>query len=144
PAIALAATATGFKMPAVSQGLFSPVKLGGAPAALVGPPPKVRMAAPAAPMRPEEPYHVLDLEDGPAADLQEASLIQTSPEERRGAGSPPKVSLLTYLERYGGYRGQREAGLSMWILASSDFSATKEFLALGVMALEQSVFDAGD
>jgi len=81
---------------------------------------------------------------GPAADLQEASLIQTSPEERRGAGSPPKVSLLTYLERYGGYRGQREAGLSMWILASSDFSATKEFLALGVMALEQSVFDAGD
>jgi len=64
PAIALAATATGFKMPAVSQGLFSPVKLGGAPAALVGPPPKVRMAAPAAPMRPEEPYHVLDLEDG--------------------------------------------------------------------------------
>lgn len=27
---------------------------------------------------------------GPAADLQEASPIQTSPEERRGAGSPPK------------------------------------------------------
>lgn len=61
------------------------------------------------------------------------------------------VSLLTYLERYGGYRGQREGGLSMWILAhamdaagSNDFSATKEFLALGVMALEQSAFDAGD
>ena len=31
----------------------------------------------------------------------------------------------------------------MWIL-SNDFLATKEFLALGVMALEQSVFDAGD
>ena len=28
---------------------------------------------------------------GPAADLQEASPIQTSPEERRGAGSPPSV-----------------------------------------------------
>jgi hypothetical protein len=62
-----------------------------------------------------------------------------------------QVSLLTYLERYGGYKGQREAGLCMWILAhamdaaaSSDFLATKEYLALAVMALEQSVFDAGD
>eukprot|EP00435_Cladocopium_sp_Y103_P024726 s1085_g6.t1 len=62
-----------------------------------------------------------------------------------------QISLLTYLERYGGYRGQKEAGLCMWILAhamdaaaSSDFYATKEFLALAVMALEQSVFDAGD
>lgn len=42
-----------------------------------------------------------------------------------------KKPLLTYLERYGGYRGQREAWLSMWILAhamdaaaSNDFSAT--------------------
>lgn len=39
----------------------------------------------------------------------------------------------------------------MWIFAhamdaaaSGDFMATKEYLALGVMALEQSVFDAGD
>eukprot|EP00435_Cladocopium_sp_Y103_P024821 s4510_g6.t1 len=62
-----------------------------------------------------------------------------------------QVSFQTYLERYGGYKGQREAGLCMWILshamdaaAVGDFSATKEFLALGVMALEQSVFDAGD
>ena len=39
----------------------------------------------------------------------------------------------------------------MWVLAhamdaagAGDFVATKEFLALGIMALEQSVFDAGD
>ena len=60
-------------------------------------------------------------------------------------------SLLTYLERYGGVRGQREAGLIMWIFAhaldaaaSGDFYAIKEYLALGIMALEQSAFDAGD
>ena len=46
---------------------------------------------------------------------------------------------------------QKEAGLCMWVLAhamdaaaANDFSATKEYLALAVMALEQSVFDAGD
>lgn len=72
--------------------------------------------------------------------LHSSKLLPKSEEEL----AAPQVSLLTYLERYGGYRGQREAGLSMWILASSDFSAAKEFLALGVMALEQSVFDAGD
>ena len=60
-------------------------------------------------------------------------------------------SLLTYLERYGGFKGQREAGLTMWVFAhaldaaaTGDFFATKEYLALGVMALEQSAFDAGD
>eukprot|EP00435_Cladocopium_sp_Y103_P029345 s317_g7.t1 len=65
--------------------------------------------------------------------------------------SQSQLSLLTYLERYGGYKGQKEAGLCMWILAhamdaaaSNDFYATKEFLALAVMGLEQSVFDAGD
>ena len=46
-------------------------------------------------------------------------------------------SLLTYLERYGGFRGQKEAGLTMWIFAHAldaaaggDFHATKEYLAL--------------
>lgn len=65
--------------------------------------------------------------------------------------SQAQVSLMAYLERYGGYKGQKEAGLCMWIFAhamdsasAGDFVATKEFLALGVMALEQSVFDAGD
>ena len=61
------------------------------------------------------------------------------------------VSMLTYLERYGGYRGQREAGLTMWLLAhamdcsaASDIHGAKEYLALLTMAMEQSVFDAGD
>ena len=47
-------------------------------------------------------------------------------------------SLLTYLERYGGFKGQKEAGLTMWIFAhaldsaaAGDFYATKEYLALG-------------
>ena len=60
-------------------------------------------------------------------------------------------SLLTYLERYGGFKGEREAGLTMWVFAhaldaaaAGDFYATKEYLALGVMAVEQSAFDAGD
>lgn len=60
-------------------------------------------------------------------------------------------SLLTYLERYGGFKGQREAGLTMWVFAhaldaaaAGDFFATREYLALGIMALEQSAFDAGD
>ena len=59
--------------------------------------------------------------------------------------------MLTYLERYGGYKGQKETGLRMWLMAhamdaaaSNDFSATKEFLALVVVALELSAFDAGD
>ena len=59
-------------------------------------------------------------------------------------------SLLTYLERYGGFRGQKEAGLTMWVFAhaldaaaSGDFFATKEYLALGVMALEPKCFRCG-
>eukprot|EP00435_Cladocopium_sp_Y103_P060356 s1586_g22.t1 len=208
-------TGGGFKMPALSQALFSPAKQG-LPAAMVGPPPKIRAVVPPSPMPPEEPYHPLD--EGLQTDATVAAFSQQSAALTAlvahlinqdsglelsgvpGAASSstkgtvkrermqqelaarkssfflqiqqqiykklhpskllPKsedelaasqVSLLSYLERYGGYRGQKEAGLSMWIFAhamdaaaSNDFSATKEFLALGVMALEQSVFDAGD
>ena len=59
-------------------------------------------------------------------------------------------SLQTYLERYGGFKGQREAGLSMWVIAHAvdaasrgDFHMTREYLALAVMGLEQSAFDVG-
>ena len=79
--------------------------------------------------------------------LHPSSMLPKNEEELQGKGA----SLLTYLERYGGYRNQKEAGLCMWVLAhamdaaaAGDFVATKEFLALGIMALEQSVFDAGD
>ena len=76
------------------------------------------------------------------------SAVPPRSEEETQRKSP---SLLTYLERYGGFKGQKEAGLTMWMLghaldaaASGDFFATKEYLALSVMALEQSAFDAGD
>ena len=69
--------------------------------------------------------------------------------QRKSLRSLP--SMLTYLEQYGGYKGQKETGLRMWLMAhamdaaaSNDFSATKEFLALVVVALELSAFDAGD
>ena len=58
------------------------------------------------------------------------------------------VSLTSYLERYGGYKSQREVGLTLWILAhavdcasAGDFDGTKEYLALCVGALEQSALD---
>lgn len=59
-------------------------------------------------------------------------------------------SLMTYLERYGGFKGQKESGLVMWVLAHAvdaaargDLFTTKEYLALLVLGLEQSAFDAG-
>ena len=210
------APTSGLRKHPVSLGLPAPAKVGEAKMSLVGPPPKVRAAAPTMPMPPEEPYHVLD--DGLQQDSAYAMLSQQSAALTAlvshlinqeggidvsgipGASSSstkgtvkrekmqqdlaarrssfflqiqqqifkklhpsrllPKTeeelaqsqtSLLTYLERYGGYKGQKEAGLCMWILAhamdaaaSNDFFATKEFLALAVMAMEQSVFDAGD
>eukprot|EP00435_Cladocopium_sp_Y103_P058885 s1903_g20.t2 len=64
--------------------------------------------------------------------MRPSKLLPKTEEEMQQA----QVSILSYLERYGGYKGQREAGLSMWIFghamdaaAAGDFSATKEFLA---------------
>ena len=61
------------------------------------------------------------------------------------------VSMLTYLERQGGYRHHRELGLVAWILghavdsaAAGDFKHTKEILALLMVAVEQAVIDRGD
>ena len=60
------------------------------------------------------------------------------------------VSMTSYLERYGGFKNNREAGLIMWILAHAmdaaaqeDFHATKEYMALLAASLEQSVLDGG-
>ena len=59
-----------------------------------------------------------------------------------------QVSMTSYLEKYGAFKGQREMGLIMWMLAhcmdaasQGDFYATKEFLALMAAAMEQSVLD---
>ena len=58
------------------------------------------------------------------------------------------ASMTAYLERYGGYKTARDAGLSLWIAAhamdcaaAGDFEGTKEYLALMVASLEQSALD---
>ena len=58
------------------------------------------------------------------------------------------LSLLTYLKEHGGYRGQREMGLVMWLLghvvdlmACQDYEGAKEHLALMVVAVEQAATD---
>ena len=58
------------------------------------------------------------------------------------------VSMTTYLEKYGAFRGQKENGLVMWMVAHAmdaaaqgDFYATKEFLALLCAALDQATLD---
>ena len=61
------------------------------------------------------------------------------------------LSFLDYLKETGGYRGNKEAGILMWLLghildaaASEDMHQVKERLALMVVSLEQSVLDKGD
>ena len=61
------------------------------------------------------------------------------------------LSVLTYLERQGGYRNHRDLGLIAWILghaidsaSQGDVKHTKEILALMLVAVEQAVTDRGD
>ena len=61
------------------------------------------------------------------------------------------LSMLTHLERQGGYKNQRETGLIMWLvghvidaLNSDDLPGVRELMALLVVSLEQSVVDGGD
>ena len=58
------------------------------------------------------------------------------------------VSMTSYLEKHGSFRGQKEYGLIMWMLAHAmdsaaqgDFFATKEFLALLCASMDQAVLD---
>ena len=60
------------------------------------------------------------------------------------------ISMTSYLERYGGFRGNRETGLALWIaahvmdaMAVQDFQGAKEYMALLTVALEQSALDGG-
>ena len=60
------------------------------------------------------------------------------------------TSLLAYLERHGGYKGQRDLGLIMWIaahivdcLTAEDVVGAKEHLALLIVSLEQAAADGG-
>ena len=61
------------------------------------------------------------------------------------------ISLLSYLERFGGFRQQKEIGLCLWILGHSfdamlqgNTDLAKEHLALLLVAMEQSALDQGD
>eukprot|EP00435_Cladocopium_sp_Y103_P053730 s754_g17.t1 len=78
--------------------------------------------------------------------MNPARTIPKTPEELAQAD----VSLMSYLERYGGYKNCRETGMIMWIVAHAmdaaaqdDFFATKEYLALLTAALEQAAMDGG-
>ena len=58
------------------------------------------------------------------------------------------TSLLAYLERHGGYRGQRDLGLTMWVaahaldcMAVNDNVGAREYLSLLIVALEQAAAD---
>ena len=73
-----------------------------------------------------------------------ARVVPSSVEEIRTTGA----SMTAYLERYGGYRAQREQGLTAWIVghamdaaASGDFDLTKEYIGILAACLEQSTMD---
>ena len=58
------------------------------------------------------------------------------------------LSMTSYMERYGGYRNNKEMGMAMWIAShavdaasQNDFRATKEYLSLLVIAMEQATLD---
>jgi len=58
------------------------------------------------------------------------------------------TSILACLERHGGYRGQRDIGLTMWVaghaldcMASNNMVGAKEYLSLLIVALEQAAAD---
>ena len=58
------------------------------------------------------------------------------------------ISMTSYLERYGGYRGKQEQGMLMWLLAhcmdsaaAGDYHRLKEHLAITVACLEQASQD---
>ncbi len=58
------------------------------------------------------------------------------------------VSMHAYLEKYGGYRSQRDSGLIMWLLAfvvdalaQGDVHRAQEHLSLAVVGLEQASLD---
>ncbi len=73
--------------------------------------------------------------------LHPARPVPTSEDELASTG----ISMLSYLERTGGYRNQRELGTIMWILGhaidcliQNDVHMAREHLALLVCSLEQA------
>lgn len=77
--------------------------------------------------------------------MRPASRLPTKLEE-----VPADFSMVTYLERFGGYGGSRDLGLVQFNLAhmfdaalSSDLEGMKEHLALLMVSIEQAVQDNG-
>ena len=78
--------------------------------------------------------------------LYPARPVPASEDELAASG----VSMLSYLERTGGYRQQRDLGTIMWILAhavdsliQNDTHMAREHLALLACSLEQAAVDSG-
>ena len=76
--------------------------------------------------------------------MNPSGLVPKTQEDLLASG----VSMTGYLERYGGYKNARDAGLALWVAghamdcaARDDFQGTKEYLALLCGALEQSALD---
>ena len=76
--------------------------------------------------------------------MNPAKVVPKTLEELGSSG----VSMTGYLERYGGYKNAKDAGLSLWVAAHAmdcaaegDFVGTREYLALLCAALEQSALD---
>lgn len=67
--------------------------------------------------------------------------------ELQGSG----LSMLQYLERFGGYKNQKGAGLTLWLLGhvvdamlEENYHKAQEHLSLTICALEQAALDQGD
>ena len=78
--------------------------------------------------------------------LNPARPVPTSEEDLASSG----ISMLSYLERTGGYRQQRDLGTIMWILGhavdsliQNDVHMAREHIALLVCGLEQAAVDQG-
>ena len=70
--------------------------------------------------------------------------LPRSEEELQGSG----ITLTSYLERFGGFRNKPESAMLMWLLAhcadaaaSGDDRLVKEYLALTIASVDQSVLD---
>ena len=59
-------------------------------------------------------------------------------------GELQSLSMLTYLERQGGYRNQRNLGHVVDAINAQDWDGVRELMALTVVAVEQSAVDQGD
>ena len=78
--------------------------------------------------------------------LYPARTLPRSEAELVGSG----ISMTTYLERFGGYKGKPDAAMTMWMLAhcmdcaaQQDHHRLREYLALTTACVEQAAMDGG-